>query len=469
MEENIKDTIEYCREWANYFQTTTKQEPCIEISTENKFLPVFSKDANFKANLAAKSYITAGYQRFWNYYSKLQPEKRQHYEIILPSLPCHLHIDSEVMYGYNQTFKEQEKEIERGFLCHVTNLLKNLQFISEETEMNIETLVSSNEKKYSKHFIIRIRNKMFTNNFHVGAFMRRLETYILEQEGPKLKNRYYFIDELQSKGKVVKFFADMAIYTRYRNFRVYASSKSIGGYRPLRLEHQTLEMFTSQPVSKEIFFNTLIQYQDPTKKLNNIIQCLEIDGSEPVSMGCHITKLGDLEKNLPTGIKRPFFENTNVKTKFKFSKTVHVSSDSPESDFIYDIINEIETEWKEGLTIENYQYNHNFQTILFNTKHHACRMKRKGLGDPTTVHKNHIYFVAHLKQGYFVQHCFADNETCWKEVTDSYGNIKKVRSTSEKYYFSQQLSEKISKYISEISESNETKFAKIIISIYQQI
>lgn len=451
--------LEYVRDKSTFFKTTYTQEPCVEISKSHGFLPIFSRDLDKAGNEAAKVYMATGYQSFWNYYKDLKIEKRQHYEIILPSLPCRLHIDAEVKKTVNPHFdKDEEEKIERGFLRRLKALLIELEIVQDKKEIEIRTLGSSNAKKYSKHFIIDLKNKMFKNNFHVGAFMRRLEQKILLECGPPLENKFFFKDELPSKGKVIKFIADMAIYTVHRNFRIYASSKSIGGYRPLVLEGQNPQDLVSLPIIKETLFSTLIQYTDPEKNDIKVIECLELDGTIPYSHGT--TTIREDGSYASSG-KRKNQESDGPQ------KYTGITSNEEFPEFVTDIKREIEEEWEEGLQVTPKEYNRKFGTIRFECRHHACRMKREGLNDPEAVHKNHIFFVANLKKSCFVQCCYTDNETCWKVINGDFGETKKIRKTTREYKFSPDLCSRIKQYMIGVKEGDVYALANTIVTVYE--
>lgn len=105
-------------------------------------------------------------------------------------------------------------------------------------EPNIHILDSCSATKQSWHVIVT--NIYLKNVYHVGAFVRRL---VLFTDEPSI---------------------DTAVYTKNRMFRCAGSSK-FGSERILRGASNWLE--------------TLVQWPYP----ETVLECLEIDGSEPVS------------------------------------------------------------------------------------------------------------------------------------------------------------------------------------------
>lgn len=112
-----------------------------------------------------------------------------------------------------------------------------------DIQPNVEILDSSGSNKYSWHILVT--NVIFKNVYHVGAFVRKLLLY------------YDDCPEISS--------VDSAVYTRNRMFRLAGSSK----YNSQRILRAT---------SGKPWWELLVQMPTSTA-----IDCMEIDGSVPVS------------------------------------------------------------------------------------------------------------------------------------------------------------------------------------------
>lgn len=127
----------------------------------------------------------------------------------------------------------------------VVKLRTALQAILQHKGLTIEPVIeildSSGPHKYSWHILVT--NVIFTNVYHVGAFVRRLLLW------------YADCPDMQA--------IDSAVYTRNRMFRLPGSSK-FGSPRVLRAAKPWWELLVQMPTVQPI-------------------ECLEIDQSMPVS------------------------------------------------------------------------------------------------------------------------------------------------------------------------------------------
>ena len=454
------EDIDQNREYSTYKKIFERIDAAIQFSQSHGFLPIFSFDARYKNNPSAKKFMVIGYQEFWNLYLTMDATRRNFYEIIVPELPCHMYIDSEVKYALNPQF--DAAQIEQRFFDYMRTLMVELEIISskkEQEEFQVLTLNSSNEKKFSKHYLIRIPKRMFRNNYHIGAFMRRLEARILEKEGPQEKNPFYFMDQTLSGAKVLKLYADLTVYTTNRNFRIYASSKADGGYRPLLLEGEDSKKIIEQPntIQKSSFFSTLIQYVPTRDKPISLLSCMELDGSQPIST----SKTTNVSTD-PVHKKRKLDKDRVLEPSLH---PVHYSIPEALQKLLPRIKAEMEAEWKESLQLVAKSYDREYESIHLDSRSHACRMKREGLNDPNATHKNHIYFQVYLKRGSFVQYCYSDNDTCYRDTVEQ----KKIKKHTQECKFSGPLRSEMAQYLTRIHPSQALSLEKTIVQIYEHI
>ena len=154
------------------------------------------------------------------------------YECLLENRPTRIFLDVE---------SSQPVDVPTILETLSTAILEKFQVIAE-----IEILDSCDSTKYSWHIVCT--NLYLKNVYHVGAFVRRL---VLATQEPAI---------------------DTAVYTKNRMFRVCGSSK-FGSTRVLRGKRPWQEL--------------LVQYGPAA----SCLECLEIDGSEPVSCSSHPSQI----------------------------------------------------------------------------------------------------------------------------------------------------------------------------------
>lgn len=337
-----------------------------------------------------KKFTTSGYQTFQNYYLGLRKGSRFFYETVLPDIPCHLYIDSEIYHKENPDLSV--REIRARFENEILFLLHKLGYIETESDCEFIVLDSSNQKKFSKHYIIKIQGKCFRNNYHCGAFMRRLHTHLIEKYGPIEQNEFFswgegetdFVYDPIKHNRV--FMADLGVYTSARQFRLYGSSKEAAPERVLLLEDQT-----GDDVIPEKFLSTIIQRVPVGSK---ILDCTEVDGGEPVSTSDRRFFLGEhVKRQRTTGTKSvvgsaPVFNRKDPNV---------ITSNFPA--ICGKILDFIDKQLPEGRADKCNFYSPTTKMLCIGTTCRMCSIR----GGP---HKsNHIYFVVDLHSKKYWQKC----------------------------------------------------------------
>jgi hypothetical protein len=407
LREDLRNQSVKLRDTLGKFQIFYTILDAYKFSAENGGLPIFSEDKPEKLNekgekkVGCKRFIVSSYDYFWKRFVHTKPQLRCFYEIILPYLLCNLHVDAEFEVEFNPG--KDYNETHECLKADIIEFLLKLGYISSTSQECYKFIIldSSNEKKFSKHYIIHILKpySRFQNNFHCGAFMRRFYAYIIKKYGEDpTKNPLLIYHTTKTKNEVRSVF-DNAIYTSGRNFRTWGSTKRNGNYRPLVLEGQTKETLK---LDKRVFEDTLIQRVGDYSNLT-VIKCNESDGSEPVS-----TSKKPTVRSIVNIIKRNSM-NT-VLPRVYDNKNTRKESD-PIPDIAYVIGKYIEDFWKDG-SVKPHYYSAEFQTIRYSSSSKYCRNK----GDN---HKsNHIYFRVYLRRKTFVQGCL-DNVDCVNETGEA--------------------------------------------------
>lgn len=284
----------------------------IEISEKHGGLPIYACDKPSKT-VGAKVFYTGSYDQFWTMYHSMSREDRCFYETILPEQPCHLYLDMEgdieegdIMENMKMNdYVELSQDLLNELIDFIIIFCKDILIHIKKEDFRIIELDSSSEKKFSKHYIIKIKDGssnnenyiMFYNNFHCGALMRRFQKNIVQLYGGIDNNKYFHNHTSQRTENCIKtFLIDMGVYTLRRQFRLIGSAKRTQANKRREI------WVTNKPkeLTKELFLDCLIQYI-PTnlselknngmgsgvsasdQKVIHLLKITELNGSEAMS------------------------------------------------------------------------------------------------------------------------------------------------------------------------------------------
>lgn len=254
-------------------------------------LPIWSLDlpnpTNDPARKGLKRFVVASYSAFQDHYRLTEAHNRCFYEIILSKLPTRLYVDVDAQLDRNLALTEGVIAEMIGVLVHeVVALANELRGTAAGTPVPFTVLDSSSAGKLSKHIVFDL---FLRNNYHCGAFMRRVRNRLGRkfEKSPAAGDRdrdhpYYLWAEVKDPSKpksgvkmlVRTFFADLAVYTKRRNFRIYGSSKRIEGALPLLAEG---DAGFNWDVYKRCLLQRRMTVDTP------VYDCLEDDESVPQS------------------------------------------------------------------------------------------------------------------------------------------------------------------------------------------
>ena len=199
-----------------------KQNDALSICRITPGTLVFAMD--IAKGEAKKKFLVAGFKAFWKSYSA-HGARRCHYEVIQVDQPCKFYMDvdvelNEVPADFNG--RATIADLKRIVALHFQLLL---DIDIDDPDVRVFELDSSNEKKFSRHMIWDLgARRAFATNADCGAFYRHVERYIIEHYGAPESNRFWFA-KVGKASKVPTPMADATVYTKLRNFRIYASSK----------------------------------------------------------------------------------------------------------------------------------------------------------------------------------------------------------------------------------------------------
>jgi DNA primase small subunit len=231
-----------------------------------------------------KRFEVASYSAFRDLYRETSPVDRCYYEIILKDLPTRVYVDVDAQLSLNPTLSPAVINEMLGVLTREIFVLM-AEISGNKSGVGYVGLDSSKASKLSKHIVFDF---FLRNNYHCGAFMRIVRNRIstLFEKAPGVGDRdsdhpYYLWAKVKDPTKpnsgetmlVRTFFADLAVYTKRRNFRIYGSSKRIPGALPLLAEGEN-------GFSWDTFNRCILQRCAET---DPVFDCLESDGSVPTS------------------------------------------------------------------------------------------------------------------------------------------------------------------------------------------
>ena len=263
------------------------QSHAIDYPRPNHPLPIFAYDANIENK---KQYIVASYASFYAHYASVDPKHRHHYELIRADFECNLYLDVEVDLALNPSIAVDEghafsSELERELVAFVVQ-----KCAVSDADIDVVALDSSTpQRKLSRHYVVRIRDACFVNNFHCGALMRSFGRHLVERHGTPAQNKFFVqTDRESSEPRICAL--DLTVYTKNRLFRIYGSHKIgsdertrsfwLPAEKAQRCAPENIDARRALPDSRT-FMMMLIQYFDAEPKRR--IECREWDGSEATS------------------------------------------------------------------------------------------------------------------------------------------------------------------------------------------
>ena len=195
-----------------------------------------------------RRYFLSTYEYFFKQYIKMHPHQRCWYEIIREDYPCKLYFDIEYNKEINASTNAEQA------MLTFKNFLKKYIEIKLKISISIDNMIhlhSDTPKKFSRHIIINLKNKLFKNNIECGIFIAKMcdEIINIVKRNPTDPLQQLFINDIKNHKKL---FIDQSVYTKNRCFRLPFSSKlkNIKQNKPVYL----------QPINKKI--NQIIKYED---------------------------------------------------------------------------------------------------------------------------------------------------------------------------------------------------------------
>ena len=171
-----------------------------------------------------RSYIVASREAFWHRYRRMMPPQRHHYEIVRESRACHLYFDLEFCALANP---HSDGEAMVQTLCkEIHKALGDTFFDGCSPVCHIVDLDSTTALKFSRHLIVRVKGAAFSDNSHVGSFVRSMLASLSQRRADEpLINALYVAPKVSEGSRAPTAaehvsFIDASVYTRNRCFRL---------------------------------------------------------------------------------------------------------------------------------------------------------------------------------------------------------------------------------------------------------
>lgn len=369
-----------------------------------KWSPLFAHDiANAKNG--AKTYVVGIYssvfKRVCEIYSKVGSNflLPGFYEIMVADRPCNLFLDLEFDTEPNQGVNGFT--VLKNFVNDLAKFMKLLGILNGKDRTSDPILLySPNPDKISFHVHIPGNNWIFQDHYHCGAFVRNFAMWTIRHYGSALDKHPYFFKE---KGKTsYKFFADLAIYTNNRPFRLAYCAKGCGvnGKNPFltisewkSIENNPNELYKIKP--NRINFLKSSPMWTATEGPFRIISMRNPDGSVPIS----------------TSYSK-FYSNpgcTMYGSNMPFQKSG--TAEEPIAQICQKIVDE-HIKYEASTSFLSHDIEHN--RVIIATRSKRCPIKEHYHGIAYHEH-NHSHYVVYYLRG-VIKYCCKDEDCAGKKT-----------------------------------------------------
>ena len=371
-----KEMVEDRHSYIGDFETYADDEPqarCIEDSKRNNNLPIWAFD--FEG--ANKKYQTRSYKSLMNEVAlNWEKKKKSHwYEIILPYLYCNIFVDLDGDLTIPGNKPEAMKQLHKDFMKFFIEFLMEKKYITTRDQVTFYITDSSSPKKLSKHYVIRIENKVFKNIFHVGSLIRHFINWMIVYDDAvdNLEKCRLWIKSYKDKKNKVGVISDCAIdravFTNWRVFRGPYNQKLTGGepLKPSRyvhgMRHEVEVVDHLSFMKKEDIYKYFVQYDINDKE---VLTCETYSGTEPFSTNDRSFELIGTEG--PAFVKLSMPRVVYMKNQFPFQE-IWNRFGTPNREFMRDIANPTRDK-KKLITRSRHFYNNfsEFKNSIMSTK-----------------------------------------------------------------------------------------------------
>lgn len=422
-----------------------QQENAFDWPRQQHPLPLFAYDINEEAT---KKYMTASYDEFYAYYGATDPLFRNHYEIVRHDYPTHLYVDIELALCDNPQLRDAGRLVVTSFERDMRDFLAEIfpqYVVDRQRDITYATLESSTPEKFSRHYVVKIRDAAFRNNYHVGAVMRRFIRYVLLKYGvptdtDRFVNPYLAIPsaKLKTANTYARNFMhglhcviDAGVWTRNRIFRIYAAHKYGQNERTrkfwfpeeaaARCANESKEARRALPL-RAIFNATLVQFFE-TPPLHELTST-EYDGSPADSTSDCWNFILDL---LVNDTNRHLLKSVAPSaSRQRSGEAVRVSSRTNTGTPLYTqlvsrLCEHVSRQF-ESCRARPMEFMEESDSLTISLDSTICEMLQRGEGRDRHNH-NHVYAVVWFESGQWYQKCTSKSHAC---CTGTHSSIRQL-------------------------------------------
>ena len=359
---------------------------------------IFSQEL---ASTGKRTFISCSINTFFDAYLAIPPRRRHYYEIIRENSPCRLYFDCEFYKEFNPTV---DGDSMMGlFTRYVATALQSYFGIMVSLE-NFLDLDSSTDTKCSHHIIVHLpENQLFLNNLHIGNFVTKIANDCRPSVSASATAQPY-ASELWVQGKKndICFFADLAVYTKNRAFRLVYSSKFQRDtiLLPSKQNQFPIDMM-SKNGEKKLFLDSLISYT--TNERPSLLTHLEFQWKNNIQnniiknpnrkYSTSVTKSIDA---IPSEISKVVDFLIHAENILVAVDSIRVSIDKSSDQHIFGMgtIDDNNAQQASGTSLEK-----KYSTYILGTRTRKCRIAKR------THKSNHIWLKINVSSKTVFQHC----------------------------------------------------------------
>lgn len=395
------DTEIITRMYSLVYEVFPKLEMAVEYRNYVKAstIPIFARDIFNSKFEGPKTFIPTGYGKIFDSISRTYKDYATrkylpgYYEVVEDNRPCNIFLDLEYDYEPNPGIDPLQTLLK--FVRDFQTFLAEVGILTNGRKIKTLVLFSYSNVKASFHLHLNGDNWIFENMYHVGALVRNFVIWTQDKYGRNTDKHPYFFKQT---GKLQpKFFADLAIYTMNRVFRLAYCSKSCGtnNRKPLltsdewkSISYDSSRAYLIKP-DIDTFLASVPCYTKPGV-VYNVFQCLNPDDSQPQSSSY-----------------LSFWTNGNGYMGSSANRFTRMN-DCQES--ISEICKEIVAKHIQNeASVYFLSHDTTAQVVVIGTCSKKCPIKYQYEG--VEYHKgNHVYYCVHYMANYIL--CRCKDETC---------------------------------------------------------
>lgn len=394
-----------------------KQDDAIADAMARGGLPVWAED--IPAQRGPKRFGSASYDAFYAYYTRLPAAGRHCYEMIPDGCPCHAYFDLEASRATNPDLDDDRlcATLRSAIIDTLTDSLG-----AAPSDIVFVELDSSDDTKFSKHWIVKLLGRAWANNMAVGGLARALDLRLVGMDGvPDEHTPCYVAPPPRAAGpdgETRVCVADLAVYTRNRHFRLLGSTKA-GSGRRLVMDRELGGMW-----DKAQWVASLVCAGAPAAPV-----LLRLPGAPEQS-----TTLPTAHRKSGTSRARPGGGGGGkMSCRARDRRAAPVDVPDYMAAHVRAVVTGLQAQAKIKATAVSFSADG--PGLFVSTYSSVCEIRQRVTGLPDPHGSNHVWYYVDLRRGRYRQGCYNRN-ICggktgqWHELADTHARHEAVRAAA---------------------------------------